>query len=118
MFTPSDIYEINDYVQAGQSDRAIARRRDAPKEHGTDNVIRFWTVCPWSDALTRYDTEHVYLFSRLLDAETEGAGIDEMARVIFRMEKEEHRDRARRIVASHLARAHWLLKNEFPFLNW
>ena len=117
MITPSDLYEIDALVQEGQIDRTLKPAGKPEEPHVADNLLKFWTVCPWSDTLTKYDLENIYLFARLLDAENEGADIDEIARLVFRL-KPQHRDRARRIVSSHLARAHWLMKNEFPFLNW
>lgn len=118
MITPSDVYEIDELIQAGQPDRALESDgvREVPPE--TNNVLKFWTVCPWSDSLTQYDVENIYVFARLLDLETEGANLDEMAASVFATGRRTDRDRSLRIAASHLARAHWLLDNEFPFLNW
>ena len=36
---------------------------------------------PWSDGITEYDTLHDETYIRLLDADIEGLGKDEMARV-------------------------------------
>ena len=38
---------------------------------------------PWSDGITEYDTRHYETYIRLLDADNEGMGKDEMARRIL-----------------------------------
>ena len=99
-------------TERGQADRALLEHRR------TGEVVRLWTMCPWGDGLTAYDLEHVYLFNQLLDAEADGADDLEMARAIFGLDVRKQPDRAFAIVHSHLLRAHWLLENELPYLNW
>ena len=38
---------------------------------------------PWSDGITEYDNQHDETYIRLLDADEEGVGKDEMARLIL-----------------------------------
>ena len=59
---------------------------------------------PWSDGITEYDNRHDETYIRPLDAEEEGLGKDEMARLILGIDP----DRARKAVESHLARARWM----------
>jgi len=77
-----------------------------------------WTLCPWSEDVTAYDTDHLTLYARLLDACAEGADPSDMARVIFGFDLATHGDRAIQIAESHLARAVWMLEHGYPALNW
>ncbi len=63
---------------------------------------------PWSDQLTDYDREHFVIYVRLLDAETDGASEDDMARVILGIDPIKEPERAKRALKSHLKRAHWM----------
>ena len=63
---------------------------------------------PWSDGITKYDTRHEETYIRLLDADIEGLGKDEMARRILGIDPDNEPERARKAVDSHLARARWM----------
>jgi hypothetical protein len=101
-------------------------RAGAPEPAGSNKartprpaeIVTLWTECPWGDVVTEYDLAHLVLFNRLLDAENENVDEFEMARSIFRIDSARHPNRAWRVVHSHLARAHWLMDNGFPLLNW
>lgn len=63
---------------------------------------------PLSDHVTDYDREHFVIYIRLLDAERDGVSDDEMARNILGIDPTKEPDRAKRALASHLSRAHWM----------
>ena len=63
---------------------------------------------PQGPALTDYDRRHVKLYVRLLDAESEGASWQEAVEVLFGICADREPERAKRVHASHLARAHWM----------
>jgi hypothetical protein len=84
----------------------------------TKNAGRLWTLCPWSGEVSIYDKEHLTLYARLLDANSEGADLAEMARAIFGFDLSTGGDRPLQIVESHLARAIWMMEHGYPALNW
>ena len=63
---------------------------------------------PWSDGISEYDNRHVETYIRLLDADNEGLGKDEMARLILGIDPDSEPERAGKAVESHLARARWM----------
>ena len=66
-------------------------------------------ACAPSDpALTPYDHEHLIAYLRLLDADADGAGWKEVARVVLDLDPDADPDGAHRSWESHLARARWL----------
>jgi hypothetical protein len=71
---------------------------------------------PVSETITDYDRRHLTTYLRLLDAETEGADWQEAARIIFGLDPRKDPDRAERVHASHLARAHWMTANGYDAL--
>lgn len=76
----------------------------------------FDDIVPWSDQLTDYDRNHSALYIRLLDAESDGASLEEIAAVIFGLAPQTDPDRARRIVTAHLKRAHWIVNGAYRAL--
>jgi hypothetical protein len=60
---------------------------------------------PTDSILTRYDHERLITYLRLLDADTEGADWQEVARIVLHVDPGREPDRARRAFDSHLARA-------------
>ena len=72
---------------------------------------------PWSEAITGYDVTHLVMYLRLLDASTEGASADEMARVILGIDPVKEPDRARNAVSSHLRRAQWMAEKGYHRLR-
>ena len=68
---------------------------------------------PWSDHITDYDQAHFVIYVRLLDAEQDGASHDEMAREILGIIPAKEPDRAARVLASHLKRAHWMTEHGY-----
>ena len=77
-----------------------------------------WDVCPSGRALGDYDRRNVALFAWLLHDEAEGASEDDLARDVFGFAHRRYSAWARKVVRSHLERAHWLRDNAFPFLGW
>lgn len=63
---------------------------------------------PDDAALTPYDEQHVVTYTRLLQAESEGAGWQEVARIVLHIDPEREPDRARNAYLTHLARAKWV----------
>ena len=65
-------------------------------------------TAPTDTQITDYDRAHLPTYLRLLDAESDGAPWDEVARIVLDLDPEREPDRARRAHDTHLARAHWL----------
>jgi hypothetical protein len=80
------------------------------------NTIKIADDVPWSDHVTDYDRDHFVIYVRLLDAERDGASEDDMARTILGIDPTKEPDRAKRALASHLKRAHWMTKQGFKDL--
>ena len=75
--------------------------------------IAFDDQPPHSSSLTDYDRQHLSLYIRLLDAAEEGVEWTEVVRVLFGLDLDQDRERARRVHDSHLARAHWMTKHGY-----
>ena len=73
-------------------------------------------LAPTSDALTGYDEQHLVTYLRVLDAESEGADWQEVARIVLHIDPTREADRARRAWDSHLARARWMTENGYRHL--
>ncbi|CCD93368.1 conserved hypothetical protein [Bradyrhizobium sp. ORS 375] len=65
-------------------------------------------VAPTDPVLTPYDEEHVVTYLRLLDAASEGANWEEVARLVLHIDPDKEPEQARRTFDSHLARAKWM----------
>ncbi|AZO54395.1 DUF2285 domain-containing protein [Mesorhizobium sp. M8A.F.Ca.ET.208.01.1.1] len=70
--------------------------------------VDFLDEPPASVVLTSYDREHMKLYLRLLDAETDGADWREAVRILFGLDPDRDPERARRVYGTHLARARWM----------
>lgn len=69
---------------------------------------------PPTDArLTDYDRAHLAIYLRLLDAESEGAEWEEVAKIIFGIDSTTDPARAELVYQNHLSRAHWMTQNGF-----
>ncbi len=102
----------------GRPQRAAVRIAQKAGVRGGSNVVRLWHDCPHTEEVTEYDRKNAYLFGLLLQAEADGASPQYMAGLLFNIDADRHPIRARRVVRSHLARAHWLQDNAFPMLDW
>jgi hypothetical protein len=65
-------------------------------------------VAPTDSALTPYDEQHVVTYARLLQAQSEGAGWREVARIVLHIDPDREPERARNAYLSHLQRAKWV----------
>lgn len=65
-------------------------------------------AAPTGSALTVYDEQHVVTYTRLLQAESEGADWQEVARIVLHIDPEREPGRARNAYLTHLARAKWV----------
>ena len=68
-------------------------------------------TAPSDSVLTVYDEEHLITYLRLLDADVQGAGWREVARIVLHLDPEHEFDRARRAFDSHLSRAKWMTEH-------
>ena len=71
---------------------------------------------PHSASLTDYDRTHLKLYLRLLDAEADGAGWQEVVGILFKIDPNIDPGRARRMYDSHLARARWMTEQGYRHL--
>ena len=65
-------------------------------------------AAPTEQILTIYDQQHVVTYTRLLQADSEGADWREVARIVLHIDPEREPNRARNAYDSHLARAKWV----------
>ncbi len=73
-------------------------------------------AAPDCSALTSYDEQHLVTYLRLLDADTEGADWQEVARIVLHIDPVREPDRARKAWESHLARARWMTESGYRHL--
>ena len=73
-------------------------------------------TAPSEPTLTGYDMEHLVVYLRLLDAETDGADWRDVARIVLRADPVKEPERAKHMWASHLARAKWMTEHEYRHL--
>jgi len=83
------------------------------KRTGTTVGVSFADQPPQSPNMTDYDREHLALYARLLDAADEGAEWTEVVRVLFGLDPNRERERARSVHDSHLARARWMTQHGY-----
>jgi hypothetical protein len=60
--------------------------------------------------------DHLVTYLRLLDADAEGADWREVARIVLQADPVEEPERAKRMWASHLARAEWMTETGYRHL--
>ncbi len=71
---------------------------------------------PNDSTLTLYDEEHMIVYSRLLDAEADGADWMEAALLVLDIDPILEPKRARNAWHSHLSRAKWMIENGYQHL--
>ncbi len=76
-------------------------------------AANFADVPPENDFVTDYDRQHLKLYARLLDAEADGAPLADIVKILFGIDAENEPERARRLHAGHLGRAHWMAENGY-----
>lgn len=67
----------------------------------------------WSDGITAYDEAHFVVYLRLLDADADGANVDDMARTVLGIDPAKEPERAQKAVVSHLRRARWMTEHGY-----
>lgn len=77
----------------------------------------FRDEAPSGDTLTDYDRAQIKLYVRLLDAEADGADWKDAVEVIFGVNPTLEPERARKLYATHLARAHWMTEHGYKILR-
>ena len=70
-------------------------------------------TAPTAATMTDYDRTHMTTYLRLLDAASENAPWEEVARVVFNLDPAQAPDRVRRIHDTHLERARWLTEQGY-----
>ena len=65
---------------------------------------------PWSDRVTAYDRAHNEIYLRLIDAAFDGASHHDMSRIVLGIDPKKEPERAGVALASHLARAFWMMR--------
>ncbi len=70
-------------------------------------------ITPTEAQLTDYDRAHLTTYLRLLDAASESAPWEEVARIVLELDPAQEPDRARRAHETHLARARWLTEHGY-----
>ncbi|SDN39961.1 DUF2285 domain-containing protein [Afipia sp. GAS231] len=65
-------------------------------------------AAPTDLTVTDYDQQHVVTYTRLLQAESEGADWREVAQIVLHIDADGEPDRARNAYESHLTRAKWV----------
>jgi Uncharacterized conserved protein (DUF2285) len=70
-------------------------------------------TAPSQAQVTNYDRAHLTTYLRLLDAASEGAPWEEVARIVLNLDPMREPDRARRAHETHLERARWLSENGY-----
>lgn len=71
---------------------------------------------PLTDRVNAYDEAHLATYLRLLDAAEEGADWREVVHIVFGLDVNADRERARRMHDSHLARARWMTEKGYRHL--
>jgi Uncharacterized conserved protein (DUF2285) len=89
------------------------RKSGQPKRTGAMPLAAFHDRPPQSASLTDYDRQHLVLYVRLLDAAEEGAEWTEVVHVLFGLNPNQDRERARQIYDEHLARARWMTEHGY-----
>jgi Uncharacterized conserved protein (DUF2285) len=87
------------------------RGKSTQKRSGAQTNMTFVDEPPQTPRVTDYDRQHLALYVRLLDAAEEGAEWTEVVDVLFGLDPNRDRERARRVHDNHLARARWMTEH-------
>jgi hypothetical protein len=71
---------------------------------------------PAADGITDYDKSHLVTYLRLLDADADGAGWQEVASVVLGLDVACNVETAERTYRNHLDRAKWMTTNGYAHL--
>ena len=80
-------------------------------------VLPLRGLCPTTHKINDYDRRNFRLYTWLLIEWEDGATIDELASGIFGFDLSHDTRWARRVTASHLARAYWVHNSIWPLLD-
>lgn len=76
-------------------------------------AAHFADTPPENDFVTDYDRQHLKLYARLLDAEADGAPLADIVKILFGIDADAEPERAHKLHAGHLGRAHWMAENGY-----
>lgn len=82
-----------------------------------DSIIEFQKRAPDEAAVTSYDARQFLTYARLLDAEAAGIDWREGAAIILECDVEGDPEAARLCWDSHVARAHWIVREGYAQLR-
>lgn len=71
---------------------------------------------PWSETITDYDRRHLIVYLQLLDADATGASDEAMSKMVLGIDPMRGAQRARKVLASHLRRAKWMMNEGYRHL--
>jgi hypothetical protein len=92
--------------------------RYAPQSHeATATVLPMRGLCPCPNEFTDYDRRNMALYTWLLIASEDGAGIEELASEVLQFDLTRDRDWAIRVTLSHIERARWVQDQLVPTLG-
>jgi hypothetical protein len=86
-----------------------------PKNETSQSMSKpnFLDQPPVSDSLTEYDREHLKVYMRLLDAESQKADWQEVVSVLFGIDAKSEPELAQTVFEKHLARAKWMIESGY-----
>jgi hypothetical protein len=73
-------------------------------------------TAPADPSLTGYDKQHLAIYLRLLDADTEHADWRDVAKIVLRIDPDREPERARSAFDTHLARAKWMIERGYAHI--
>lgn len=84
---------------------------------GEANVLPLCGLCPTASTLTEFDIRNMALYTFLLVAEEDGAGLEELATTVLKFDVSRNRRWAIRVTLSYLQRARWVHDYLYPWLD-
>lgn len=84
---------------------------------GDATVLPLRGLCPSDSTITEFDVRNMTVYTWLLIAEEDGAGLDELAAAILKFDLSINRDWAIRVTRSYLLRARWVHDYLYPWLD-
>ena len=81
------------------------------------NVLPLCGLCPSASTLTEFDIRNMALYTFLLVAEEDGAGLEELATAVLKFDLARNRRWAIRVTLSYLQRARWVHDYLYPWLD-
>ena len=81
------------------------------------NVLPLCGLCPTASTLTEFDIRNMALYTFLLVAEEDGAGLEELATAVLKFDVACNRRWAIRVTLSYLHRARWVHDYLYPWLD-